>query len=73
MRASYLITAIFVVHNFLIDEDDSTPVEMRVSDEEDSSPNGDASFPNLEQDEDFEGTKTRDILLRNSYWREYRL
>ena len=70
VRASYLITAILVVHNFLIDEEDDTPIE--IIDEDDNSLNGDASFLDSEHGEEFEGTKTRDILLRHSYWRHYR-
>jgi hypothetical protein len=71
VRASYLITAIFVVHNYLIDENDDTPVEMIASDEENNSTCGDASFPGSEDGEDFQGLKMRDILLRHSYWRHY--
>jgi DDE superfamily endonuclease len=69
-RTAYLITAIFVVHNFLIDEYDDTHIEPVVE------PRGvgvDDDF-----DEDDEGREqnreeeqpTRDVLLRHIYWRK---
>ena len=71
VRASYLVVAIFVVHNFLIDQNDDTVIEVRMSDEEDNSFNCDASFQDLDHGENFQETKTRDILLRHIYWKHY--
>jgi hypothetical protein len=71
IKATYLITAILVVHNFLIEEDDDTVIEVRASNQEVNPLDGDASFPNSEDRDDFQGIKTRDILLRHIYWKLY--
>lgn len=78
VKASYLITAIFVVHNFIIDENDDTPIPAEDIEADDSDGNQDTasaiSANELESDEgydgdEFEGIKTRDILLRHIYWK----
>ena len=66
IKASYLITAIFVLHNFLIDEDDETlvtPVEDSVEDDDEENEGGIEQA--VEHDDEI---KTRDILLRHIYW-----
>jgi len=67
VRASFLITAIFTVHNFLIDKNDDTEFDM---DEQgvvsDGAPNGKGYDHAGEEEEG--ATKTRDVLLRHMRW-----
>jgi hypothetical protein len=65
IRASFLITAIFVLHNFLIDESDDTPIDAveEVMDEDVTDDEDDDD--NLNEHGDI---PTRDILLRHIYW-----
>lgn len=70
VRAVYLITAILVVHNFLIDENDDTPVSLEDVEVDDAN-NGGASVREPDQGDqrdEFVGIKTRDILLRHIHW-----
>ena len=68
-RTAYLITAIFVVHNFLIDEYDDTWIDPVVEphgvgydgDENDENDAG-------ETDNEDAGPPTREVLLRHIYW-----
>jgi len=68
VKVSYLITAIFVVHNFLIDADDETlvtPVEDSVEDDDEEDESGTEQA--VERDNEI---KTWDILLRYIFWRD---
>ena len=71
IRASYLITAIFVLHNFLIDEHDDTPIDAVEHDAGDDASNdltgGDSDDLN-DENENTRGLSTRTILLRHMYW-----
>ena len=63
VRTSYLITAIFVLHNFLIDEQDDTPIVAEPEAVDDANLNGDVNDDNEQG-----GLPTHDILLRHMYW-----
>jgi hypothetical protein len=71
VRASYLVTAIFVLHNFLIDERDDTPIDAvdheAVDDGSNDLVNGGDGDLNGEN-ENTGGLPTRNILLRHMYW-----
>jgi hypothetical protein len=81
IRASYLITAIFVMHNFLIDGGDiyeATRAELEavghspdsINVNGDGDGDGDGRFAGAEDDlENNGGAPTRDILLRHTYWK----
>lgn len=85
VRTSYLITAIFVVHNFLIDGGDvfeATRAELESvghfvrlngngdgDGDGDEDEDGDGRFVGAEGGEDDDGPRTRDILLRHMYWK----
>lgn len=65
-RATLLITSIFTIHNFLIDERDETIIEPIIRDPEEH---------NMARDEEGnevgnENTSTRDILWRHRCWYE---
>jgi hypothetical protein len=66
VRASFLITAIFTVHNFLIDENDATEFDVPDHIEggviNDGAPNGESYYLTEEEEG---ATKTRDVLLRH--------
>jgi len=67
-RTAYLITAIFVVHNFLIDEYDDTQIEPVVEPQAvGADDNFDEDGGEQERDEE-EVPPTRDVLLRHIYW-----
>jgi DDE superfamily endonuclease len=68
-KAVYLITAIFILHNFLIDENDNTLIEPEPDAVDEASNNGGNDDDN---DLEFGGMPTREILLRHMYWRNYR-
>ena len=59
---------IFVLHNFLIDENDDTPIDAEPEAVDDANLNGDVSDDDEGDDNEHEGTPTRDILLRHIYW-----
>jgi hypothetical protein len=71
VRASYIISAICVLHNFCIDERDDTPVDLLPEEAvDDDNLNGDDGNDGDEGDEDEQGgLPTREILLRYMYWR----
>lgn len=65
--SSYLITAILVLDNFLIDERDITPIDVDLNPTEDANDrdvNGDEDIDNFEQG----GLQTHNIPLRHMYW-----
>lgn len=66
-RTSYLITAMFVLHNFLIDECDDTPIEA-VLDANDADLNGGGVDGDEDNGNEEGGFPTRNILLRHMYW-----
>jgi DDE superfamily endonuclease len=77
VRTSYLITAIFVVHNFLIDggdEFEATCAELEaIGHPVDLNHDGDGAedLPRAEGSDDG-GPPTRDVLLRHMYWKNSR-
>jgi hypothetical protein len=69
IRASFLITAIFVLHNFLIDESDDTPINAEPNAVDDANLNEDMTDDERENNlNEHGGMPTRDILLRHIYW-----
>jgi hypothetical protein len=64
VRASFLITAIFVLHNFLIEEKDDTVIEQVVADSNDRDQSGETS----EDIDEMADMATRNILLRHMRW-----
>jgi hypothetical protein len=82
IRTSYLITAIFVMHNFLIDEGDDVFeatytksecidnfIHVNKYEDEDQDEDRDERFVGVEGGEDDDVPRTRDILLRHMYWK----
>src|SRR5947207_972703 len=67
IRASFLITAIFVLHNFLIDENDDTPIDAEPDAVDDANLNEYVSDDDEGDDNEHECTRTRDMLLRHIY------
>jgi len=68
-RTAYLITAIFVVHNFLIDENDDTPIDPVVEPQRADHDGNDFDEDGAGREDNGEvGPPTRDILLRHIYW-----
>ena len=67
IRTSFLITAIFVLHNFLIDESDDTPIDAESETVDDANLNEDDEEGDDNLNE-HSGMPTRDILLRHIYW-----
>ena len=65
IHASFLITAIFVLHNFLIDENDDTPIDAESEVVDDANLNEKNDDEN--DDNKHENMSTRDILLRHIY------
>jgi hypothetical protein len=70
---SYLITAIFILYNFLIDEHDDTPIDAvddhdTVYDGSNDLVNGGDSDLTGENKENTGGLPTCNILLRHMYW-----
>jgi hypothetical protein len=70
VRTSYLITAIFVLHNFLIDRCDDTPVEVVLARDADGGNDSrlDANDDENNEQGGQEGFPTHNILLRHMYW-----
>ena len=68
VHAAYLITAIFIVHNFLIDESDDTVINVAKNGVVEG---GDQNGDTYEEEQGDEGIKTRDILFRHMQWREF--
>ena len=62
-RATQLITAIFTLHNFLVDENDGTQVQPVY--DEDSSEDEDEDEDEDEAGNEDELTETRHILMRH--------
>jgi DDE superfamily endonuclease len=66
-RATRLITAIFILHNFLIDENDETRVQP-VYDEDSSEDEDEDEDKDEVVDNEDELTETRHILMRHMRW-----
>ena len=66
IRASFLITAIFILHNFLIEENANTPIEVDQHSVVDA--NGVQNGNTDDVDEEEGDIQTRDILLQHMCW-----
>jgi hypothetical protein len=64
----YLITAICIIHNFLINEGDELLEEENVQAKDPNQEDGDGEDDVYEVDEEEGQRPTREILLRHMYW-----
>jgi DDE superfamily endonuclease len=70
-RSSYIITSIFALHNFLIDQCDDTPIDAEQNAVDTDAGNGSRSDADANGDEDINeqgNLPTRNILLRHMNW-----
>ena len=62
----FLITAIFVLHNFLIEESDDTPIDAESKTMDDANLN-EENYDDESDNNEHEDISTRNILLRYIY------